>query len=226
MELSIDGFNNLKTIEGILIQALEKFAPQEITETGIKVADLLETIRKNGPDKIPLRATGPLSSGVAVPMNDFDLAHYLVLVDDPAMQDVIKAAKTVPVLMAYAATLATKPELLDSDLLKSMLKYAVTSLQNKEEAARLTNQALLPILDQLKPLATIGQHLKETNTIKGAAFAKLTMQQKQRIAAEYARRVSSGEKYGAAKNLAGLYSVSTTTIHNIVKKTNADSIDK
>ena len=56
------------------------------------------------------------------------------------------------------------------------------------------------------------------NRSNGGMSGKLTAGSKKQIGKAYWDRVANGEKYGAAKFLAGRYDVSETTIHTIVKK--------
>jgi len=122
MGLGNYSFSALQAIQGIAFRTLEKFTTAQIVETGLKVSRLLESYKKNYPDKIPKKAGGGLlNTGTLVNVDDFELALHLVNTEEPAMAKIVKGAKGLPVLTAYLSVLTNGAELPPEHLLESAL---------------------------------------------------------------------------------------------------------
>ena len=129
-------FAALTTIRGIAFIQLEKFMPEKIAVTGIDVICLLENIRSQQSDMVPQKPSSGLLDVGPTPINDFELAQHLTVINDPAMAKVIKDARDVPVLLAYLATITSGSELPCEYLLESALPFAVEQLAADGEVAK------------------------------------------------------------------------------------------
>ena len=154
-------FSTLKAIRTIGFRTLEKFTTTQIVETGLKVSRLLESYKKNYPEKIPKKAGGGLLyTGTLVNVDDFELAMHLLKANNLAMAKIVKGAKGLPVLTAYVSVLINGAELPPAHLLESALPFAIASLSVEGDVAKLWNQSLQTEIKRLAPLASTGLKFK------------------------------------------------------------------
>lgn len=223
-------YSALTEIRQIAARLLEGFTTAQIIETGCNVIRVLEDFKKQHPDKIPTKPGGALLNMGPFPINDFELALHLVGSNNPAMTEAVLRAERLPVLIAYLDTyleiLGNNTKLPDESWLESALSFAIRVRTIEGDVAKLWNQDLQKDVERLGPLAITGQRLKDANKIKGALTGKLKEPVRERIAKAYWERVGNGEKYGAAKFLAGRHEVSEATIRTIAKKYKPNSIGK
>ncbi|RSZ55589.1 hypothetical protein HF313_08825 [Massilia atriviolacea] len=101
--------------------------------------------------------------------------------------------------------------------------YQLLNMRMKQIEATF-RQILLPIV-AAEASAKVKSH-SETQRARAEKPRKLSEDDCIRIGKLYSERKANGTSYGAAKELARKYEVSTTTIHATVKKYTKESIDK
>ena len=147
-------FSALQEIQRIAFRALEKFTPKQIVRIGLQVDLLLAGYRVNHPERVPKKTVGLLGS--VVPVDDFALALHLANTGNSDMAKIEKAAKSLPVLLAYLSVVISSPELPPDSFLDSALPFATACLSVDGEIAKFWNQILQTEIAQLAPLASKG----------------------------------------------------------------------
>lgn len=156
-------FSSLTAIRTIAFQVLGKFTTEQIFDTGVEVARLLQHFKDKRPEEIPNNEAGGgglLGNGLLemapLPMNDFQFARHLVATNDPDMEKIVRDSKGVPVLLAYLAVLTNGKDLPPDHLIEYALPYAVDCLAVESEVSKLWNRDLQTRIERLQPLATKG----------------------------------------------------------------------
>lgn len=183
MDFGSYNFSTLRAIQGIAFRTLEQFTATEIVKTGFKVSELLTAFKKSYPDKVVKQVIsgGLLGDGstYTAQLNDFEIARLLVETNDPAMRELVKGAKGLPVLMAYLSVITIGKELPPENLLESALPFAIASLSVEGEVAKLWNQNLQTEMTRLAPLASNG--LKFQKGRKQASLGPLALAVRRRL---------------------------------------------
>lgn len=148
-------FSALQEIQSIAFRALEKFTPKQIVRIGLQVDLLIAGYRVNHPDRVPRKTVGLLGS--VVPVDDFALALHLANTGNPDMAKIEKAAKGLPVLLAYLSVVTSSPELPPDSFLDSALPFAIACLSVDGEIAKSWNQNLQNKVSLMTPLANKGK---------------------------------------------------------------------
>ena len=176
-------FSTLQAIQGIAFRTLEKFTATQIVKTGLKVSRLLEDFKRTYPNKVPKKAGGGLLNfGSFVDVDDFELALHLVNTNNPAMAQIVKGAKGLPILSAYLSVLTNGAEPPPEHLLESALPFAIASLSLEGEIASVWSQNLQVEIARLAPLASKGLKFKGGKP-KGS-FGPLTKAIRKRLKAD------------------------------------------
>ena len=129
------------------------------------------------------------------------------------MVRVIKDAKDVDVLIAYLAVVTSGADLPDDTLLESALPFALASLTEESDVAKLWNQELQKDVVRLWPLARTGQNHGVAQASRRMGKTKLSESQKRQIIREHEAAVV---KYGTIKSLARKFNVSDDTIKRVL----------